>query len=137
MEASTAGSGQNAPLPAGVVISSKGRRLGAALLEVPLAIITLGIGYLIWSLIVYKNAQTPGKQVLGMRIVDSRTGQATSWGMTFLREFIVEGIIGSITFGIAYLWILWDKNNQALYDKLLNTIVVDDKDGATLARSSG
>jgi uncharacterized RDD family membrane protein YckC len=121
-----------AGLPAGVVLSSKGRRLGAALLEVPLVIVTFGIGYLIWMLFTFKTGQTPAKRLLGMRVVSTQDYHATSWGMTFLRELIVKGIIGSVTFGIAYLWILWDNNNQALYDKVLNTIIVNDKDGATL-----
>ena len=52
--------------------------------------------------------------------------------MTLLREIIVKGLIAGITFGIAYLWILFDKDNQALYDKVMNANVVDDPNGATL-----
>ena len=51
------------------MLSSRKRRLGARLLEIPLAIVTLGIGYLIWSLIVFSRGQTPAKQVLKMRVV--------------------------------------------------------------------
>ena len=123
-----------AGLPAGVMLSSKGRRLGAALLDGVLAIVTLGIGYLIWMLFTFKTGQTPAKRLLGMRIVSTQDSMATSWGMTFLREIFVKGIIAGITLGIAYLWILWDTNNQALYDKVLNTIVVNDKDGLTLRK---
>ena len=120
-----------AGLPAGVMLSSKGRRLGAALLDGVLAIVTLGIGYLIWMLFTFKPGQTPAKRLLGMRTVSTQDCMATSWGMTFLREIFVKGIIAGITLGIAYLWILWDTKNQALYDKVLNTIVVNDKDGLT------
>lgn len=122
-------------LPAGVVLSSKGRRLGAALLDGVLAIVTLGIGYLIWMLFTFKSGQTPAKRLLGMRVVSTTDYKALSWGMTFLREIFIKGIIAGVTLGIAYLWILWDKNNQALYDKVLNTVVVNDPDGLTLRKA--
>ena len=38
-----------APLPAGTDLATAGKRIGTALLEIPLAIVTLGIGYLIWQ----------------------------------------------------------------------------------------
>ncbi len=122
-----------AVLPAGVQASSKGRRLLAALLDGVLATVTLFIGWAIWALIVHKEGVTPGKKLMGMRVVKTDTGQATTWGYTFLREWIVKGAIGSITFGIGYIWILWDQNNQNLYDKLMGTVVVDDPSGLTLA----
>lgn len=120
-------------LPAGVVASSKGKRLGASLLDGVLAIVTLGIGWLIWALVLCSSGQTPAKKLMGMRVVKTDTGTATTWGMTFLRDFIVKGLIGSVTFGIGYIWILWDPNSQNLYDKVMNTIVVDDPQGLTLA----
>ena len=42
-----------------LMLSSRGQRFGAFLLEIPLAIITLGIGYLIWALIVYSEGRLP------------------------------------------------------------------------------
>jgi uncharacterized RDD family membrane protein YckC len=81
---------------------------------------------LIWSLFTYKTAQTPAKKIMNMRMIDARTGEALSWGMSFVRDYLVKGFIASLTFGIAYLWILFDPNQQALYDKLMNVIVVDD-----------
>jgi uncharacterized RDD family membrane protein YckC len=116
----------------GVVISSPGRRFLAMLLDVGLAIVTLGIGWLIWSLFTYKTAQTPAKKIMNMRMIDARTGEALSWGMSFVRDYLVKGFIASLTFGIAYLWILFDPNQQALYDKLMNVIVVDDPLGTTM-----
>jgi uncharacterized RDD family membrane protein YckC len=120
-------------LPAGIALSSSGRRLGSAILDGVLITVTLGIGWLIWSFFTMGKGQTPGKKMLGMRVISVNNMQATTLGMTFLREYIVKGIIGSITFGIAYLWLLWDKDKQALYDKVMGTVVVDDKDGRTVA----
>lgn len=38
-------------LPQGVQLATPGRRIGAYFLAIPLAIVTLGIGYAIWGLI--------------------------------------------------------------------------------------
>ena len=55
-------------LPPGVVLAPKGRRIGAYFLAFPLAIITLGIGYVIWGLIAWGKGTTPALQVLGMKV---------------------------------------------------------------------
>jgi uncharacterized RDD family membrane protein YckC len=119
-------------LPEGVVLTSKGRRLLCALLEGVLAIVTLGIGYFIWQFFTYGTGQTPGKKLMGIRVISLNDGKATTFWMTLLREWIVKAFIGGITFGIAYVWILFDDKNQSLYDKVLNTVVVDDPQGLTI-----
>lgn len=120
-------------LPPGVVLSSPWRRLGAACLDGLLGIVLLGIGWIIWLIFTSKQGQSPGKKLLGMRIVSMPTTRPLGGLITFLREIFIKGFIGSLTFGLAYLWILWDPNRQALYDKLLNATVVNDPLGATLA----
>ncbi|MGH3025481.1 MAG: RDD family protein [Gaiellaceae bacterium] len=116
-------------LPLGVHLSSPGRRLGAHVLEFVLFVFTLGIGYLVWMLIVFARGQTPGKQLLGMRTVIIRSGTRSGWGTMFLREFIAKPVIyfaSFITFGLVNLWLVWDKNNQELWDKVVGTIIVND-----------
>jgi uncharacterized RDD family membrane protein YckC len=111
-------------------------RLAGWLLEPLLIVITLGIGYLIWAIIAFARGQSPGKQVLGMRIVKLRTGVAAGFGTTFLREFIAKPVIAVlsvITFGIVNFWLIWDEDNQELWDKVVGTIVVNDRHGATYA----
>jgi uncharacterized RDD family membrane protein YckC len=125
-------------LPTGVQLSSAGRRLGAYLLDLVLAIVTLFIGWFIWLLIVWARGQTPGKQVLGMRVVRLREGRKAGWGLMFVRDFLLKGllfgtIIVTVTLGLGLIlnfWLLWDKKNQELWDKLANTIVVDDPNKA-------
>jgi hypothetical protein len=62
-------------LPQGVQLAPVGRRIGAWFLSILLAIVTLGIGYVIWGLIVWGRAQTPALQVLGMRCWRPETGR--------------------------------------------------------------
>lgn len=129
---SPAGGVISGPLAAGgaaAPLSSVGKRLGGLLLDTGLAIITLGIGWLIWLLIVMGRGQTPAKQLLHMRTVNLDDGKATSWGKMFVREFpakIVIGFLAAFTIYVIYLWPLWDDKNQELWDKMVGTVVVDD-----------
>lgn len=129
-------SAQVVNLREGVVISSAGRRFLCAMLDGLLVIVTLWIGWFIWSLFTYQTAQTPAKKIMGMRMVYVHSGEPLNWGMSVVRDYIVKGFIGGLTLGIAYLWILFDPNKQALYDKLMNVIVVDDPMGATLVSAT-
>ena len=118
-------------LPAALVLSSPLRRLGAWLLDVLLLIVTLFIGWLIWSLIVWARGQSPGKQLLGMRVIREDTHAIASWGRMALRELVCKTIIGFVAGAtligfVLYLWLLWDKENQELWDKMATTIVVND-----------
>ena len=91
------------------------------------------IGYIVWWLIALGRGQTPGKQIVGIRVIKDN-GEPSNWGYTFLREFVIKlllvGFISDVTFGIGrlvdYLWPLWDRAEkmQTLHDKLLGTIVV-------------
>ena len=119
--------------PPAVYAAGLGRRVGAWLLDIVLFFLTLVIGYLIWWLIVLGRGQTPGKQLLGIRVVRV-DGTPSDWGWTFLREFGVKfflaGVIGSIVpFAgiIDSLWAFWDKDRQAVHDKIMKTVVVDDR----------
>lgn len=89
--------------------------------------------YAIWWLFALRNGQTPGKQLLGIKVI-KEDGSPSGWRYTFLREFVVKGLLMSVisnfTFGLALLvdslWPLWDRAGkmQTLHDKLLSTIVV-------------
>ena len=133
-----AGSGYYAvQTPQGVVqapLGSPGKRFGAALLEGVLVIVTLGIGYLIWTLIIWGKGQSPGKQVLKMKVVDTSNHQVAGWGKMFLREFVIRGIvigfIAGITLYIGYIVAACmifnrERDHQTGWDRLAGTVVVD------------
>lgn len=91
------------------------------------------LGYIVWWLFALGRGQTPGKQIVGIRVIKD-DGTPSNWGYTFLREFVIKflllGFISEATLGIArlvdYLWPLWDRAEmmQTLHDKMLGTIVV-------------
>ena len=75
-------------------------RFGQYLLEFGLLIVTLGVGYLVWFLIILGQGQTPGKQVLKLRVYDSTTGKPAKWGHMFIREFGLVMAVAVIAYGI-------------------------------------
>lgn len=64
--------------------------------------------------------QTPGKRVMGLRILRS-DGTRLRFGNALRREigYVVSGILF-----LGYLWILFDNRRQGFHDKLAGTIVV-------------
>lgn len=110
-------------------MSSAGKRFGAYLLEALLIVVTLVIGWFIWSLIAWGKGQTPAKQLLHMRCVDQQSGAVAGWGTMALRELVGKAILGNVTCGISTIVgavMILGESRQGVWDKLANTVVVDD-----------
>src|SRR5262245_33647149 len=130
-------------LPRDVRLATVGRRFAGYLLEILLIIVTLFIGWAIWSLIVWSRGTTPGKQLLGMRCVYLATSVRAGWGRMALREFVgkflIMSVISLFTFGIGPLildfMLLWTKKRQELWDMVADTIVVHDPRNELASRS--
>jgi uncharacterized RDD family membrane protein YckC len=117
------------PLPDGVELASVGRRIGAWFLAIPLAVVTLGIGYVIWGLIVWGKGQTPALQVLGMRCWRPDTQTVPGFWRMALREIVgrlVEGIVSLITELVSFILFLTRNDRQSLHDLIAATVVVYD-----------
>ncbi|HEV7209643.1 MAG TPA: RDD family protein [Mycobacteriales bacterium] len=115
-------------LPAAPVnVAGAGKRFVAALLNGLLSIVTLGIGWLIWDLIVWKDGKNPAWQILRMRAVHADTGSPVTWGHMFVRNFLCYGLMGIIP-----LWNLvgacfaFGAGHQALWDQMAKTYIVND-----------
>jgi uncharacterized RDD family membrane protein YckC len=116
-------------LPNGVQLASIGRRIGAWFLAIPLVIVTLGIGYVIWGLIVWGRGQTPALQVLGMRCWRPETNRVPTWGWMALREVvgrIAEGILSIITLLTSFILMCTGKERKTLHDYIAGTVVLHD-----------
>ena len=116
-------------LPEGTELASVGRRIGAYFLAIPLAIVTLGIGYIIWGLIVWGNGQTPALQVLGMRCWRPETNRVAGFWWMALREIagrLIEGILGFITLITSFVLMVAGKERKALHDWIAGTVVLHD-----------
>ena len=116
-------------LPDGTELASVGRRIGAYFLAIPLAIVTLGIGYVIWGLIVWGNGQTPALQVLGMRCWRPETNRVAGFWYMALREIpgrIIDGILSFITLITSFVLMVTGKERKALHDWIAGTVVLYD-----------
>lgn len=118
------------------MLASRGQRFGALLLELLLAVVTLVIGWLIWSLIVYSRGQSPAKQVLKMRVVRLESHRAAGWGWMALRDLVLKAAVIFFLAGVFLLGIVWaivngivllnNDRNQTVWDKMLKTVVISD-----------
>jgi uncharacterized RDD family membrane protein YckC len=68
-----------------------------------------------------RTGQSIGKTVVGLKLVDERTGLPIGAGMAFVRDLahVLDGVLP-----IGYLWPLWDDRRQTFADKILRTVVV-------------
>jgi uncharacterized RDD family membrane protein YckC len=115
--------------PEGVQLASVGRRIGAYFLSIPLFIVTLGIGYLIWGLIVWSRGQTPALQVLGMRCWRPETGRVAGWWWMALREIVgrfLDGVLGFITLVLSFVLMVVGRERKSLHDHIAGTVVLRD-----------
>ena len=116
-------------LPDGTELASVGRRIGAYFLAIPLAIVTLGIGYVIWGLIVWGNGQTPALQVLGMRVWRPETNRVAGFWHMALREIvgrICDGILSLVTEITSFVLFVSSRDRKSLHDHVAGTVVLYD-----------
>jgi len=84
--------------------ATPGHRIAAAAVDVGLNIVTLNIGWFIWNLIVMANGQTPGKQLLKIRVLGENTKKPATWGHMAVRQFLIP-FSSSLFFLAPYLFL--------------------------------
>ncbi len=67
---------------------------------------------------------TPGKLLLGYRIVDARSGGRPQLWQVLVR--LLGYALSALPLGLGFLWIIWDRRHQGWHDKLARTLVVED-----------
>jgi uncharacterized RDD family membrane protein YckC len=111
-------------------------RLASYALDAALAVLTLGIGWLIWSMIVWGEGQTPAKKILKLRVRHFDTGAVATWGHMAVRELLIPltvVIASNLTGGLAAVaWVVleivfyYTKNNRTLRDLWVKTVVINE-----------
>jgi uncharacterized RDD family membrane protein YckC len=101
-----------------------------------IAVICVAIVALLYApaMMARTNGKTLGRQATGIRVVRA-SGEPITFGFAMLREVVVKtllfGIAASLTGGLAYLadylWPLWDEENRALHDFVVDTRTIIDE----------
>jgi uncharacterized RDD family membrane protein YckC len=68
------------------------------------------------------RGQTPGKQVVGIRVIDFAAGGSIGHGRALVRA--LGRYVSAIPLGLGYFWMLWDPEKQTWHDKFANAVVV-------------
>ena len=103
------------------------RILGSSVLESVLFVLTLFIGWFIWLIFAARNAQSPAKSLTSIYIINIETGRAAGVAEVWLRDVVLKIIVaGIVPFGtiVASVWVLFDRDRQALHDKVIKTVLV-------------
>ena len=135
---------QQTPRPNNLILATGRHRVAALFLEMALAVVTLGIGWMIWSLIVWGRGQTPAKQILKIRVYAANTLTPANWAHTAIYEFLfvisvsmVSGILNFISFGILgsvayfaywitdFCWYYKDRQCRTLRDHACKTLIIN------------
>ena len=77
-----------------------------------------------WVGVTVLMGATPGKKIMGLRIVREDHSLDLSIGQLFFRE-TVGRLLSTLPFFLGYLWVSWDKERKTFHDMLAKTRVVD------------
>lgn len=116
---------QQPPVGGPKMQASPADRAKAYLLDILLSIVTCGIGWLIWYLIVAGEGYSPAKKIMNLQVIDTKTGYPLGLGKMLLRDWILKSIIMNACFVLGF-WMFWDDESNELWDKIMNTTVVYD-----------
>jgi len=120
-------SNSSGSLGIGVVPCGNGVRFGALLLDSLLFVVTCGIGWFIWNIVLWQQSTSPAKKMLNLKIVDISTGAPASMVQMLLREGLGKIVLSAITgiVGIvSAILILVMPSRQGVWDFIAKTTVV-------------
>jgi uncharacterized RDD family membrane protein YckC len=120
-------SNSSGSLGTGVVPCGNGVRFGAFLLEGLLFVVTCGIGWLIWDIVLWQQSTSPAKKMLNLKIVDINTGAPASMVQMLLREGLGKIVLSAITGVVGFvsaILILVVPSHQGVWDFIAKTTVV-------------
>lgn len=120
-----------------IALATPLRRFSASLLEGLLFVVTLGIGWFIWWLVLLGRGLTPARQILGLVILDANTRTPVSASQVFVRGTLVyfgafqviSWALSLMLFGAGTLFtivsalLIFRTSKQTLWDQITKTAV--------------
>lgn len=88
-------------------------------------IISYVLPFLLTILFWHFKSATPGKMILGIKIVDAKTLGKASTGKLLLRY--LGYYVSMIPLLLGIFWVGWDKRKQGWHDKIAGTLVIKEK----------
>jgi hypothetical protein len=114
-------------LPQGVRLASRGRVAAAWFLGLSLFIVTLGIGYIVWSLFEWGQGRSPAQRILGLRCWRPELRRVAGRGRLALRQ--ITGFCLN-TQALAGVFICLISNDmRSVGDFFAHTVILYDPDG--------
>ena len=112
-------------------LASPQARLGAYLVDIGLAIVTLFIGWLIWSFFTWQYGQTPAKRLMKQVVVNTKTEQPLTFMQMLLREAVVKwvagGLASSASNGITWVvdsLFIFREDRRTVHDLIVSSKVI-------------
>jgi uncharacterized RDD family membrane protein YckC len=101
-------------IPSVIILVATGSRVAYDIVAILLGLV---IGYLNGA-----TGQSPGKRVIGIKVVREQDGQLIGGGMGIVR--LICHFLDSLACLIGWFWPLWDSKKQTFADKIMSTIVI-------------
>ncbi len=112
-------------------LASPQARLGAYLVDIGLAIVTLFIGWLIWSFFTWQYGHTPAKRLMKQVVVNTKTEQPLTFTQMLLREAVVKwvagGLASSASNGITWVvdsLFIFREDRRTVHDLIVSSKVI-------------
>lgn len=86
--------------------------------DILLNLISGTVVVLFWA----SRGATPGKWVLGLRVVDAATGGTPPWPRLVLRY--LGYLVSALPLAVGYLWMIWDPRRRCWHDMMAGTLVL-------------
>jgi uncharacterized RDD family membrane protein YckC len=111
-----------------------GYLIDLVVLVVVIELIHLAVGGLVLEAVIYllgvvvlgwmngASGRTPGKRVVGIRVVRDADGRVLGGGLGVVRALC--HLLDTVACFLGWLWPLWDAKHQTFADKILATVVL-------------
>jgi uncharacterized RDD family membrane protein YckC len=104
--------------------ASIGQRVAAGALELLLFGVCLGVGWLLWWIVLWDHGTTPAKSVLKLRVVRLDGTTPSTWRMA-AHELLAKGLLPLILVTSAVA--LVDDRRRSLWDQATGLVVISDR----------
>jgi len=110
--------------------AARWRRFSAWLLDIGLFVVTLGIGWTVWTWRSWAQGSTPGKSLLGLTVFGTDTRRPAGRGRMVQRALVYQSVVlllGVATLGLGWLYCVaaaLGASRRTVYDEWSHAVVL-------------